>query len=84
MPPRTNRVRCGTMLADVAPGPAILVANEFLHKTEQDTLDDFEHVAHWDEQNEWIEMRLRSLRSGKPGDVTCPIQSASSPKWAIT
>jgi L-histidine Nalpha-methyltransferase len=25
-------------------------------------LDAFEHVAAWDEQNEWIEMRLRSLR----------------------
>jgi len=26
-------------------------------------LDAFEHVAEWDPQNEWIEMRLRSLRS---------------------
>lgn len=24
--------------------------------------DDFAHVAHWDEQNEWIEMRLRARR----------------------
>ena len=26
-------------------------------------LDEFEHVSHWDAENEWIEMRLRARRA---------------------
>jgi L-histidine N-alpha-methyltransferase len=26
-------------------------------------VDEFEHVSHWDAENEWIEMRLRARRS---------------------
>jgi L-histidine N-alpha-methyltransferase len=42
-------------------------------------VDDFEHVAVWDERNEWIEMRLRARRDHtvRVSDLDLDVQFAA-------